>query len=424
MSIKDSLYNYFVRKNGRVWYEYERYVREHMEEHRLHRFRHLRVLFKLNWFYRVKKGNTPYLFWDVPVSGSINKNETPKIEKEKNLNKSKKSEKKTKFIKQNENEIIYKYRGESFLTNQEEAFFLVKKLLKYDVVIFDLFEIFFNFNYQSKKVIFEIMETINECHNFCNDRIKTEKELSKEYCINDRKIYEALSKKYDINITEEINREKTIFAESISINSRIKELYNMLISMKKDVVFIADTIYDKEFVEKILDRFKITEFKKLYVTSQEGYKKESGSIFKYIKTKELNKQLIYIGDVNLELRKKLNEIEIDVSYVKNVNKAGEKYRVDGMSEIIGSAYCGLVNGHLHTGFKKYNLLYESGFVYGGLFLFGFCKWIEEIKKQLSVNQIIFIQPDNSLCKKIYDEFFLVRVFNNSVKKRIANKLCS
>lgn len=65
--IKDKLYNYFVRKNGRVWYEYERYVRENMVEHRLHRFRHLRVLIKLNWFYRVKKGNTPYLYWDTPV---------------------------------------------------------------------------------------------------------------------------------------------------------------------------------------------------------------------------------------------------------------------------------------------------------------------------------------------------------------------
>lgn len=64
---KDKMYNYFVRKNGRVWYEYERYVREHIEEHRLHRFNHICLLMKLNWFYRVKKGNTPYLYWDTPL---------------------------------------------------------------------------------------------------------------------------------------------------------------------------------------------------------------------------------------------------------------------------------------------------------------------------------------------------------------------
>ena len=83
--IKDKLYNYFVKKNGRVWYEYERYVREHIEEHRLHRFRHLKVLIKLNWFYRVKKGNTPYLYWDTPLqpvssNGNKQKKKLPYLE--------------------------------------------------------------------------------------------------------------------------------------------------------------------------------------------------------------------------------------------------------------------------------------------------------------------------------------------------------
>jgi hypothetical protein len=66
--IKDKLYDFFVRKNGRVWYEYERYVREHIQEHYLHRFRHIKLLIKLNWFYRVKRGNTPYIYWDEPLN--------------------------------------------------------------------------------------------------------------------------------------------------------------------------------------------------------------------------------------------------------------------------------------------------------------------------------------------------------------------
>ena len=51
--MKEFLYDFFVRKNGRVQYEYERYVREHIDEHYLHRLRHLRLLLQLNWFYRL-----------------------------------------------------------------------------------------------------------------------------------------------------------------------------------------------------------------------------------------------------------------------------------------------------------------------------------------------------------------------------------
>ncbi len=57
--LKNKLYDFFVRKNRRVCYEYERYVREHIEEHHLHRLAHIKLLIKLNWFYRIKKENTP-----------------------------------------------------------------------------------------------------------------------------------------------------------------------------------------------------------------------------------------------------------------------------------------------------------------------------------------------------------------------------
>ncbi len=68
MLFKDSLYDFFVRKNQYIRYEYERYVQEHLEEHRTHRLRHIRILCKLNWFYRVKKNTPPCIYMEPPVS--------------------------------------------------------------------------------------------------------------------------------------------------------------------------------------------------------------------------------------------------------------------------------------------------------------------------------------------------------------------
>ena len=56
------LYEYFVGKNARVKYEYERYVKEHLDEHYLNRFKHFRLLVKLNIEYRLKMRNTPYIY--------------------------------------------------------------------------------------------------------------------------------------------------------------------------------------------------------------------------------------------------------------------------------------------------------------------------------------------------------------------------
>ena len=124
--IKDKLYNFFVRKNGRVWYEYERYVREHLQEHYLHRFRHFKLLIKLNWFYRVKKENTPYLYWDEPLAPKENA---------------------LKSITYNNNELTNsKWTCNTFWESESKSYsswkevHLVKRFLEYEYVVFDIFD--------------------------------------------------------------------------------------------------------------------------------------------------------------------------------------------------------------------------------------------------------------------------------------------
>lgn len=89
--LKDKLYEFFVRRHSGVRYEYERYVQEHIVEHYENRMRHLKILFKLNWHYRVKKLDEPMIYFDYVddsdvteeiVINNVSKNE--KIEEVKN----------------------------------------------------------------------------------------------------------------------------------------------------------------------------------------------------------------------------------------------------------------------------------------------------------------------------------------------------
>ena len=65
MSIKNCVYSWFVNKNANIKYEYEKYVQEHIEEHKLQRWKHIRLLLKLNWFYRVKKSEGPFIYTNI-----------------------------------------------------------------------------------------------------------------------------------------------------------------------------------------------------------------------------------------------------------------------------------------------------------------------------------------------------------------------
>ena len=59
------LYDFFVNKNENVKYEYERYVKENLEEHYTNRIKQWKILLHLNWHYRVKQKTYPLIYWDL-----------------------------------------------------------------------------------------------------------------------------------------------------------------------------------------------------------------------------------------------------------------------------------------------------------------------------------------------------------------------
>lgn len=69
--LKDRLYTYFVRRNEKVRYEYERYVIENIDEHKKKRIKHLFILFKLNWHYCVRKKNDKYIYKEKYIEKGI-----------------------------------------------------------------------------------------------------------------------------------------------------------------------------------------------------------------------------------------------------------------------------------------------------------------------------------------------------------------
>lgn len=403
--LKDKLYDYAVKKNGRVWYEYERYVREHIEEHHLHRFSHIKLLIKLNWFYRVKKGNTPYLYWDVPLCEN-------KVNKECNVNRKSEVTKDEKKLVEKKGNVFCGIESEC--TDLPSPYHFAQSLLKYDVISFDIFDTLIIRPFSDPKDLFLFVQNKLEYDNFYDLRIKCELEArsAKEKYVGNREvniknIYDLIEYKTGINADIGISIELEFEKEFCFFNPYMQEVLNILEGYQKRVILVSDMYYPHDMMMEILSSAGIHYFEKLYVSCDYEKNKSTAELYKIVCEDYKQKKICHIGDnvkSDIDIPKLFG---MDTKYYPNVHSRGNRYRVctRAMTKIIGSAYAGIVNAHLWNGIKTYSFMYEYGFIYGGLYVVGYMNWVNKFVRENNVDKIIFLARDGYIYHQIYKKFF-------------------
>lgn len=399
MNMKDILYNKIVRSNPNVQYEYERYVQEHIVEHYEKRLRQWKILFALNWHYRIKKASSPLLYFNKPQQAS-----KPSLAL--NSVKSKNTNLKTPILP-------YSDGAESTATLRTPPHILVKGLFDYDIISFDIFDTLLLRKVSDPKDIFMILGAIHNIINFYDIRIKAERDARQihkslygntEIDITD--IYELIEKRTGLNSSIGIETEFGLECELCFANPYMKRIYNIARTYNKRIVLLSDMYWPKEYLEKLLNKNNYNYFESLFVSCDYKGSKTNGILFQSLITKVgADKKIVHIGDnykADIESAKKYG---IAARYYPNVQAAGNKYRENGMSPLIRAAYRGIVNSQLHNGTKLYNPQYEYGFTYGGLFVLGYVNWIHKQAKELGIEKILFLARDGYIYKKIYDKLF-------------------
>lgn len=396
------LYNYFVKKNPDVQREYERYVMEHIDEHKKHRLAHWRVLWKLNWHYRVRKKTTPLLYLNNALNTAIcTKSTTSKaIESDTTNNDSK--------IK-----LPYLIGSESKLYNKKEAHYIAKDFIVYDAISFDIFDTLILRPFAKPQDLFYIIGEKLGIDSFRRIRMNAEAEAreqsqvmkgNREVTIYD--IYKFVNIYTGIDIELGVKTEFEIELNLCFANPQMKRLYNLLKYQNKKIILTSDMYLPEELMKQLLNKCGYTGYDKLFVSCEYQCSKRTGGLYKHlIEYVGKDKQIMHIGDNHQVDFLTPKEYGIDSYFYKNVNMAGNMYRADNMSELIGSAYAGIVNAHLHTGIKQYSQHYEYGYIYGGLYIFGFTNWISQFAKDNNVEKIIFLSRDGNIYKRVFDAYF-------------------
>lgn len=377
--LKDALYNFFVRGDNRIQYEYEKYVIAHLDEHRRHRLRHLILLKNLNKHYRIKHNTSPYFdelgrYWEKPKFGETVIN-GKKVFPESN----------------------------SYLRESQEE--ITSKLLDYDVICFDVFDTLLFRTVSRPDDVFYLMELKYKLPEFCKLRKEALKTARDELGIHDvtiEDIYSYITPLYpNISPLSELDMEKkVIYANPYFIN-----VVKKLINNGKKVICVSDMYLNGDTIKELL---LSCGYPDIEIFSSCDYKinKLNGALQRLIREKYSNERIVFIGnDYKSDFNQSI-ESGLDAIWYRSCQSLGKSYRSTADESIEASLYCAIVNNYIHNGsFKCDDAFYEHGFVYGGIIVYGFCSFIDKLNKQYFFDKLLFLSRDMNVFYKVYERFF-------------------
>ena len=321
----------------------------------------------------------------------------------------------TAIIKTNSSEIKLPYLegSESAILSRPSPVHFAQSLMNYDIISFDIFDTLVLRPFAKPQDLFMIVGHKLKKMNFMSIRMEAEKEArekayekkgNREVTIYD--IYEIIEWRTGINKNYGVQIEFETELEFCFANPYMKEVFEILKSQNKKLIAISDMYLPKEMIIKLLEKMGYTGFLDVFVSCEYNCSKSERQLFKIAINKYgKNQSFVHIGDNYNSDIIAAQELGIDTKYYKNVHEVGEKYRADGMSELIGSFYSGIVNTHLHNGLNQYTPYYEYGFIYGGLYIVGFCNWIREYAKTHQIDKVLFLSRDGDIYHKVFNVLF-------------------
>lgn len=384
-TIKAKLYYYLVEKNSLIKEEYEGYVNSHIEEHRKAHVKSWWQLIRLNWHYRILRKTDPLL----------------------------------KTNKTRNRRLPYMDGAESEILNRPQPFHLARTLLEYDIISFDIFDTLILRPFRSPGDLFALIggrlnfSGFNET--FTNIRKNSEKE-AREYArsmegngeITIVQIYEMIAKSTDISVEQGIETEFQTELDYCFANPYMLQVFKILKAQGKKIIIASDMYFPEKYLKKILEKNGYTGYDKLYVSCDYKACKGTGELYQVILRDNPDvspEKIVQVGDNYRSDIRMAQQKGLSAIHYRNVHEAGNRYRAEGMSPIIGAFYGGIVNTHLYNGVKHYPFYYEYGFTYMGLYIYGMCKWIHDKAVKEGIDKIIFLSRDGYIYQKVFHMFY-------------------
>ena len=290
------------------------------------------------------------------------------------------------------------------------------KLKAYDVISFDVFDTLIFRPFSDPTDLFYLVGEKMGIQDFKNLRIQAEKKAreivhktSDGYEVTLEQIWNELAEETGLDASEGIRIETETEKTLCFANPYMLEVWNELKEAGKKLIIVSDMYLPAETIKGILEKNGFTGAESIYISYEFGCNKYEGRLYgkvlEDIRKDKPDVKVIHVGD-NLRSDLKMAEANgFDTAFYPNENRNQLLYRPFDMSAIVGGAYRGIIGSHIYNGLKTYSREYEYGFIYGGLFVLGFCKFIHDYFEKEKTGKLLFLSRDGDILKKVYDYLY-------------------
>ena len=172
------------------------------------------------------------------------------------------------------------------------------------------------------------------------------------------------------------------------------------------LALLSDMYLPGAFLEELLEEQGFGRFSLCLVSGEAGASKGEGGLFRLWRGRRPpGDALAHVGDNPLSDGARAREQGIGSFLYEGVHSRGEAFRAGDMSCLVGSLYRGTVNLRLYGEGRPLSPRYEWGFVYGGLFALGYCRFVREQAQALGADRVLFLARDGALLYRLYRELY-------------------
>lgn len=290
-----------------------------------------------------------------------------------------------------------------------------EKIDAHNIISFDIFDTLVVRNVLSPTDIFSVVQLVynqmyqdEPIHGYREKRINAEKKarFEKKAEITFQEIFDAMDGS-DLVKTRLMDIELETEYDFLVPNPEIMELYSYAVKKQKRIVICSDMYLSAAFLKKVLQKNGVDTYDGFFVSSESGYRKKNGTLFRYM-CSCLNckpQKILHIGDNKASDYQKALENGL---HAVRVEKEDLLYhlRKGGISfdKVNNSVAAGIISNH---GYRA-SACKKLGMQILGMPLVGFCQWIHS---QASEKQKYFLARDGYLIQRVYEILYPDEISN-------------
>ena len=215
-------------------------------------------------------------------------------------------------------------------------------------------------------------------------------------------IWEILAAQTGLDAQEGLRAEWETERQFCYANPLFLPVLAALRRMGKTLVIASDMYLGEERIRRLLFEAGLGEFDGCFVSCDRKASKHEGTLFDQIQKRFGSScRYLHVGDHPQADDRMAREKGWEAVWVASAHETGRPFRVRRMSPVVGTMYRGLASQRLHGEGRRYSPLYEFGYLYGGLFAVGFCRFLHKRVKEKKIGRLLFLARDGEIFHKVY-----------------------